>query len=168
MFVFISQRNRLSPFYKSIEDAHDQEKISSQVYRMLSAVNDPFEKILNWVWQKTAMNFVSITYRDLWSLDYTLSHIIHPALIAFKERNTISIPQVDDEDVPNELKYEANGFADFLEADNELLNKRWDYVLDKMIFAHEVIAKDEVFDNHKEVREGLFLFGKYYEQALWI
>lgn len=168
MFVFISQRNHLSPFYRIIEDAHDEERISPQVYRMLDAVNTPFEKIINWIWSRTEIKIVHINRRDLWSLDYTLAQVIYPAIVKFKEDNTISIPFVSDEDVPEEMRYEANNVTEF-EADNELLEQRWQYVLNKIIFSFECCRNDitDQMEHRSEIDKGLELFGKYY-QNFWI
>ena len=87
-----------------IEDAHDEERITPQVYRMLDAVNTPFEKIINWICSRTEIKIVHINRRDLLSLDYTLAQVIYPAVKKFKEYNTISIPFVNDEDVPEEMR----------------------------------------------------------------
>ncbi len=98
----------------------------------------PISKAIQWVWDKfdRKINYVKIDNWDTWSMDHTLSYIVLPMLKQLKA-TTHGAPYVDDEDVPDELKstsappkeneydIDANHF------------KRWDYVLDEMIFAFE-------------------------------
>ena len=167
MFVLISQRDHLHPFYRMIEDANDEGKITPQVYRMLEAVNTPFEKIINWIWKKTEIRFVHISQRDLISLDYTLSNVIYPALLRYQKGNTISTPLVDCEDVPEELSYEKNNVENFHEAPTSLVEKRWEHVLGKIIFAFEKIKEDQFVEYRDEINIGTQMFGKYYND-FWI
>lgn len=124
---------------------------------------------------------VKIDNYDIWSADYTLALIIHPLLVKFR-KNLNGGPNVEDEHVPEELKstsappkknewdIDANWF------------KRWEYVLDEMIWSFEAIIhewdespdqyeKDEYgeYKFHKtnaRIQNGLMLFGKYY-RGLW-
>lgn len=85
---------------------------------------------------------VKIDPWDTWSTDHTLAYIIHPLLIQLQKTKHGS-PLVDDEDVPEELRStsapprendwdtDANHF------------KRWDWVLDEMIWAFAQILDDE-------------------------
>ena len=121
---------------------------------------------------------VTIHDYDTWSMDHTLAPIILPMLIQLKETKH-GAPNVDWEDVPRELRpggeelraYNRDGTTD------ENFFKRWDWVMDEMIYAFDCKAnKDDVimrFDNRKEIEReqkrisnGFRLFGKYYE-ALW-
>ncbi len=91
---------------------------------------------------------------DSWNADNTLAIIAHPLLIQLKATKHGS-PLVDDEDVPDELKstsappkeneydVDANHF------------KRWDWVMDEMIFAMQEVAygDDSQFYDHSEVDE---------------
>lgn len=73
---------------------------------------------------------------DTWNMDITLAHIILPMLKQLKEDMNGS-PAVDDEDVPDELKSTAaEPKKNSWDADSNHF-KRWDYVLDEMIFAFE-------------------------------
>ena len=45
---------------------------------------------------------IRIDKYDVWGLDHTLALIIHPALVLLKEQKH-GDPQVDDEDVPEEV-----------------------------------------------------------------
>ena len=123
---------------------------------------------------------VHIDKWDTWSMDYTLSYIILPMLKQLKATKHGSA-DVDNEDVPinlrapeeDVLKYKKLG-----ETDPDFF-KRWDWVLDEMIYAFDCKAnKDEVYmrfdikdriamqKEQDRISNGFRLFGKYYE-ALW-
>lgn len=86
---------------------------------------------------------VKIEQHDSWSLDNTLAHIILPALKQLKEDKQGS-PNVDDEDVPEELKSTSSPPVDkeMGEIDDNFF-KRWDYVLDEIIWSFENIVDDD-------------------------
>ena len=89
---------------------------------------------------------VKIGRHDLWSLDCTLAMVIAPALKEFKARKAGHPAQVT--------------------------KKAWNDILDKMIFAFDIMAKgDHISLCDKEsdalVTEGLRLFAEHY-QSLWI
>jgi len=120
---------------------------------------------------------------DTWSMDHTLAPIILPMLKQLKETKH-GAPAVEFKDVPEELMppdaeavkklYMENGETD------ENFFKRWDYVLDEMIWAFEQKCREdwmEDFDYNKwdseganahqdRMTNGFILFGKYYE-SLW-
>jgi hypothetical protein len=80
---------------------------------------------------------------DSWSADHTLADIILPVLIDLK-RSKQGAPNVDPEDVPENLRpgkleieqYNKDGTTD------ALFFKRWDYVLDEIIWAFSEHVKD--------------------------
>lgn len=140
---------------------------------------------------------VQIDPWDTWSMDHTLAPIILPMLKQLKETRH-GAPAVEFKDVPEELMppdaeavkklYMENGQTD----DNYF--KRWDYVLDEMIWAFEQKTIDwesQYYGEWVEVKNrepfggyhinsdhegrkahqsrmsnGFRLFGKYYE-SLW-
>ena len=138
---------------------------------------------------------VKIDRWDTWSMDHTLAPIILPMLKQLKETKH-GAPWVAVEDVPRELrptkkevlKYNAEGSTD------PNFFKRWDWVMDEMIWAFEqkcldnweeqyygkwvedssktfggyhINADDEGRKAHQErMSNGFRLFGKYYEN-LW-
>lgn len=70
---------------------------------------------------------------DTWNMDTTLAHIITPMLKQLKATQH-GAPNVDMEDVPEELRVgKLEGEYDV----DENYFKRWEYVLDEMIFAFE-------------------------------
>lgn len=87
---------------------------------------------------------VKIEQHDLWSADHTLALVILPLLRQFRE-NAHSAPNVDNEDVPKELrmsaadkkKYNKNGHTD------DKFFDRWNYVIDEMIHSFECIVDDD-------------------------
>ncbi len=85
---------------------------------------------------------VEISDHDVWGLDHTLAFVIAPALKKLKETKQGS-PFVDDADVPEELRsssapqVENDGYST-----DDNFHKRWEWVLDEMIFAFETINTD--------------------------
>lgn len=160
-----------------------------------------FEDALQWLYDNTINLYldkkerkvnVRIDGYDVWNMDDTLAHIILPMLYRLKE-DKHGAPFVDDEDVPEELKSTS---APLKENEYDLDDnhfKRWDYVLDEIIWAFEqkkldwweeqyyeyeddpdallgvkiVWSDDEGRKKHQErMSNGFRLFGKYYEN-LW-
>jgi hypothetical protein len=98
----------------------------------------PISKAIQWVWDKVdhKINYVKIDKWDTWSMDHTLSYIILPMLKQLKA-NTHGAPNVVDEDVPDGLKStSAPPKENEYDVDDNHF-KRWEYVLDEMIFAFE-------------------------------
>ena len=86
---------------------------------------------------------VRIDPYDVWGLDHTLALIIHPALILLKEKKQ-GAPNVDDDDVPEGIR----STNDLTPKENEydldaFFFKRWDWVMDEMIWTFDQIKKDD-------------------------
>ena len=82
------------------------------------------------------IEYVKIDRWDTWSMDHTLAYIILPMLKQLKA-TTHGAPNVDDDDVPEELKSTtAPPKENEYDTDGNHF-KRWDWVLDEMIFAFE-------------------------------
>ena len=83
---------------------------------------------------------VVINEWDSYSADNTLALIIYPLLVKLKKDKQGS-PNVDDEDVPDELK-STNAPAKENEWDiDDNYFKRWNWVMDEMIFAMKEISE---------------------------
>lgn len=135
---------------------------------------------------------VRIDGYDIWGMDHTLAHIVTPMLKLLKERKH-GAPAVDDEDVPDELKSTSAPKPENDWDTDDNFFKRWDWVLDEMIWAFEQKARTEWESDYYEFEEtddgfmnmkykrndvegrkkhqarmtnGFRLFGRYYE-ALW-
>lgn len=148
-----------------------------------------------WHEKKKRTVYVKIDRYDTWAMDHTLSLLILPMLKQLKATQHGS-PNVDDEDVPKALQSnsclpkENSWDID----DNHF--KRWDWVLDELIWAFNELADDKSTDkfyDHSAVdskagleeqinkikidyagievhearmRKAFMLFGKYY-RGLW-
>ncbi len=118
---------------------------------------EPFSK----TWQKfldiihPEINYIKIDYWDTWSMDTTLSPIILPMLIQLQKTKHGS-PQVDDEDVPENIRsISAPSKKNDWDTDDNWF-KRWDWVMDEMIWTFEQLSKwdnDSKFFDHSEVNK---------------
>ena len=102
-------------------------------------LNATFNNIFRWLGRKEE---VRIDGYDVWSADHTLAKIIHPTLVKLREVLHGS-PLIDDEDVPEELRSTAAPPKenDYDTDDNHF--KRWEWVLDEMIWAFAQILDDD-------------------------
>lgn len=85
---------------------------------------------------------IRIDRYDHWSADHTIALIAAPLLKQLRD-NKNGAPYVQDEDVPKGRglrRSEAPSVAEFETDDNHF--KRWDWVLDEMIWTMEEIAND--------------------------
>ena len=89
-------------------------------------------------WNK---DVIEIDYWDVWSMDQSLSPIILPMLKQLKAVKHGS-GHVDDEDVPNELRSIHALPKEEYDTDGNW-HKRWDYVLDEMIWAFEQLNNED-------------------------
>jgi hypothetical protein len=208
MKVYLSNyRNHwLSP-YVVLKKVCFWEKDEDRIYNLKEETNNPYEKWVNFLnpicvaVQKfldvihPRFNYVKIDRWDTWSMDHTLAHIIHPMLVQLNE-TTHGAPYTDDEDVPDELK-STNAEPKENEWDTDSNHfKRWEYILNEMIWSFEQELKDDdesqFFDHsesngkspwdkdfvrpkidcdgleahQKRKQNGFRLFGRYY-QNLW-
>lgn len=88
---------------------------------------------------------VKIDRWDTWSMDNTLAYIILPMLQQLKE-TTHGSPHIDDDDVPEELKSTSAPPKENEWDIDDNHHKRWEWVLDEMIFAF----KHKVDDSWEE------------------
>jgi hypothetical protein len=134
------------------------EKDEDRIYNLKEEPNNPYEKWVNFlnpiceVWQKLLdfihprVMYVKIDRYDTWSMDHTLAHIIHPMLVQLNETKH-GAPYTDDEDVPDKIK-STNAEPKENEWDTDSNHfKRWDYILNEMIWAFEQELKDD--DEHQ-------------------
>ena len=109
---------------------------------------------------------------DVWSLDYTLACIIHPALIRLKETKH-GYPELWEDGMITHHNYDRQLHFDFIdeEVETQYLIDKWNVIMDKMIYSFEQIVKDKLFDitdqkQLDEIQEGIDLFAKHYT-SLW-
>ena len=120
---------------------------------------------------------VVIHQYDTWNMDHTLALIILPMLKQLKE-TTHGAPAVEEKDVPIELHIPPDQIMGIYQGEtDDNYFKRWEYVLDEMIYAFDCKAHlDEPYIRIEDIEEakkeqarisnGFRLFGKYYE-GLW-
>jgi hypothetical protein len=126
---------------KSIESALDQERKWIDRPDWVEKWTDrlePISKGIMWVLDRVhpKIEYVKIDRYDTWSMDHTLAPIILPMLKQLQKTKHGS-PSVDDEDVPEGLglrSTEAGAKENEWDTDENWF-KRWDWVLDEMIFA---------------------------------
>jgi len=108
--------------------------------------NTVLHKFLLWIdSKKTRRTYVRIDRWDTWSMDHTLATIIVPMLKQLKATKH-GAPQVNDSDVPEHLQSTSAPAKenDWDVDDNHF--KRWDWVLDEMIWAFEQKIDDNSDD----------------------
>ena len=143
-------------------------------------------------WNPTQKISVRIDLHDTWSMDQTLAHIVLPMLVQLK-RTKHGAPCTDDKDVPKELRStSAPTKKNSWDTDDNHF-KRWDWILDEMIWAFNQKCRDDWEGDFYEYKDddterfglklvwedregqqahqarmtnGFKLFGKYYEN-LW-
>jgi hypothetical protein len=152
--------------------------------------------VLQWLHTKKKRKvYIKIDKYDTWSMDHTLSLLILPMLKQLHATKHGS-PSVDDEDVPEHLKSTSAPTRENTWDIDDNHFKRWDWVMDEMIWAFEQMVDEESteqFYDHSEVnkkdsleeqinkikidyagiqvhedrmKNGFRLFGKYY-RGLW-
>jgi len=150
------------------------EKDEDKIYKLKDDPNNPYEKWVKFldpicqVWQKILdvihprVMYVKIDRWDSWSADHTLSLIILPVMKQLKETKH-GAPFVDDEDVPEELR-SINAEPKENEWDTDSNHfKRWEYILNEMIWAFEQELKDDdesQFFDHSECGDEKFPWDK--------
>lgn len=88
---------------------------------------------------------INIERHDTWSLDHTLALIIYPALLQLKASKH-GVPSVLVDDIGGEDYASQTSFDFYRESHDEafeLACKRWDEILDKMIWSFEQLIKDD-------------------------
>jgi hypothetical protein len=88
---------------------------------------------------------IKIDPYDTWSTDHTLALIIHPLLVQL-QKTKHGAPLVDDEDVPEELKSTSAPPKKHEYDTDDNFHKRWDWVLDEMIWAFAQKVDDKADD----------------------
>jgi len=178
-----------------------EEPFIEKCSNVLTPICVVIQKVLDIIHPK--INYVKIDRWDTWSMDHTLAEIILPMLKQLRAESHGS-PFVDEEDVPAEMrsgKKKSKKMVDpsiqaLESSEDDMIHKRWQYVLDEMIWAFEQKVTDDAeskfFDHskskgklpwhedyvgpkvdwdglnaHNERKRNAFrLFGKYYEN-LW-
>jgi hypothetical protein len=135
-------------FWREIE--YD-EPIIKKLSDFLTPFSVSWQKFLDFVHPR--INYVKIDRYDTWSMDHTLADIILPMLKQLRDTKHGS-PMVDAEDVPEELRIvghqDASPQLELVFDDQgqyekeswEITHRRWEWVLNEMIFAFEHFVDD--------------------------
>ena len=110
----------------------------------------PLSRAIQWVWDLVdrKIDYVKVDRWDTWSMDHTLGKIALPMLRQLQATKHGS-PLVDDEDVPEHLRSTAApAKANEWDTDDNHF-KRWDWVMDEMIFAFEHRLDDSWQDAYR-------------------
>lgn len=111
-------------------------------------------KFCSWIFLKKKRKVkVHIDYYDTWDMDTTLALIILPMLKQLKDQQ-LGSPLVDDEDVPEELRSTSAPPKENPWDEDANFHKRWNWVLDEMIWAFEQLHPDN--DWKEQYRSGEF------------
>ena len=123
------------------------------IIEKLSNILNPFcvawHKFLDFVHPR--INYVKIDHYDTWSMDSTLAPIILPMLKQLRDTKHGS-PQVDPDDLPEYMRttttedWDSQRVFDFYneeQPDGYDVHKKWEWVLNEMIFAFEHMVDDE-------------------------
>lgn len=152
----------------------DKDDDTVYAFGKLLATSNLFVAICKYIDSKKRRKIqVRIDNYDTWSMDHTLAHIVTPMLKQLKEKNH-GAPYVADEDVPEHLRKAAAPPTENEWDTDDNHFKRWDWVMNEMIFAFEskLTDWDANFDwderrvVEERIQNGFVLFGKYY-QGLW-
>lgn len=123
---------------------------------------------------------IRIDKYDTWSMDYTLAKLIHPMLVQLQATKH-GAPGTEDADVPENLRATVSSPDKDSGLDANWF-KRWDWILDEMIWAFNEIANDNPGEPdvkewteegqrpyvayYNRIANGTRLFGVYFS-ALW-
>jgi len=93
---------------------------------------------------------VNIDHFDSWNLDHTLALIIYPLLLQLKETKN-GVPSEFVNDVGGEDYVDQDSFDFYKESHSESFDeacKRWEEVLEKMIWSFEQLIKQDYTDQY--------------------
>jgi hypothetical protein len=138
-------------FWEKDDDVfYNHEEVPGHKYdkwiNFLNPICGAWSKFLNFVHPQ--INYVKIDRYDTWSMDHTLADIILPMLKQLRESKH-GAPFVDDEDVPEELKSTSAPVKENEWDTDDNHFKRWDWVLDEMIFSFECKIDDSWQDEFR-------------------
>ena len=121
----------------------------------LMPLSNAYKKIMDFIHPE--IRYVKIDKWDSWNMDGTLSPIILP-LLKQLQATKHGAPNVDDSDVPEELK-STSAAPKVNEYDTDSNHfKRWDWVMDEMIWTFEQLQPD--YDWEEQYHSGVadFIF----------
>jgi len=137
----------------------DWPKVQDRKDDVLESIEDAVQSVynvFNWIWydRRTQKVKVRIDRWDTWSMDHTLANIVLPMLVQLK-RTKHGAPSVDNADVPRELRMSKKDMTQFAKdgSTDDKFFKRWDWILDEMIWAFNQKCRDNWEDDYYEYRD---------------
>ena len=137
----------------------DWPKVQDRKDDVLESIEDAVQTVynmFNWIWfdRRTQKIKVRIDRWDTWSMDHTLAHIILPMLVQLK-RTKHGAPRVDNADVPKELRMSKKDMTQFAKdgSTDDKFFKRWDWILDEMIWAFNQKCREDWEGDFYEYRD---------------
>jgi hypothetical protein len=106
----------------------------------LTPISGFINRVLDWIHPR--IEYVRIDPWDTWSMDHTLAAIVLPMLRQLQATKHGS-PNVDDEDVPENLRSTVAPPKENEWDIDSNHHARWDWVLEEMIFAFEMKARND-------------------------
>jgi hypothetical protein len=101
-------------------------------------------KVCQWIHNKQKRTVkIKLDPWDDWSADHTMALIIHPLLVQLKN-SKMGAPNTEDEDVPEHLRSTAAPAKENEWDTDENWFKRWEWILDEMIWTFEQLASDDI------------------------
>lgn len=121
----------------------ERDSLDRAVEKFLDIWHATVNTLVNKTWgRRPVAEYVRIEPWDTWSADHTLALIILPTLKQIRE-DKHGAPNTDDEDVPEDLRSTAAPPLENEYDADENHFKRWDWILDEMIWAFEQLVDDE-------------------------
>jgi hypothetical protein len=148
-------------------DPDDWSKFEQFMGKLESAIQSLYNVTINKIiYHRKRKIYVRIDRSDTWSMDNTLAHIILPMLKQLRDTKH-GAPFVDDEDVPEHLRSTAAAPKENEWDTDDNHFKRWNWVLDEMIYAFECEVDNDWDDQfHSGVSDLQWLKnddGKFYK-----
>jgi hypothetical protein len=111
---------------------------------------EPISHGIMWVLDRIhpKIDYVKIDKWDTWNMDHTLAHIVLPMLKQLQATKHGS-PNVDDEDVPDDLKSTSAPPKENEWDTDENHFRRWDWAMNEMIFAFNCKVDDSWEDQFR-------------------
>jgi hypothetical protein len=149
--------SRIHKNYMDKKYDYDWEKSNTTFEKILEKLEDA----LQWMYSNTANIIfgkmkrkikVRVDEYDVWSMDHTLSYIILPMLKKLQKAKH-GAPYVDDEDVPEHLRSTAAEPKENEWDTDSNHFKRWDWIMEQMIWSFEQQLDDDADKNYYDPYE---------------
>lgn len=115
------------------------------IFGIFNKLDDLVRPINRWANSRKRKIKIQVDGYDVWGLDHTLGIIITPLLKKLKEVKH-GVPHVDDEDVPEHLRFMDGDKVLPYDVIDRRHQTRWEWILDEMIWTFEQYSMDDDTD----------------------